>query len=161
MTNETNNINIADTDLETNVSASNAGTVLVNDEVYKRERPESITDEMEKAIDQYRVDYTAAVITKVGKVAIDKMFVENEDCNKVVSKSNMGAGEHKVVVTTNRVATVKRGGVGVKVHGRTMTTVFTPFQSKSGPIKSALDALTERAKFNQKQREEAAAAKAK
>lgn len=147
-------INIKDTDLLCDVSKNGQGAVLVGDEVYKRERPEILTDAIEKAVDDYRVDYTAAVISAVGAKAIDSILADNPECDKVVGKSNMGASDCRIQMTTYREEVVSNNGENHVIKGSTMVAVFTPYQSISGPIKSSLDHITEQAIANSKKTEE-------
>ena len=146
-------IKITPEDILTNVNDNNSGAVLISDEVYKRERPSTITDKMEEEVDQYRVEYVAAVIKASGETAINKLFTDNPECDKVVGKANMGASDGRVQTTTYREARIDDGSdAGVNIHGSTMVAVFTPYQSVDGPIKSALDRLTEQAELNEKAR---------
>jgi len=54
-------------------------TITAKEDLYVSHRPEDITDELEKKVDDYRDDYTMSVLHAGGLIAIDKMFNEEDE----------------------------------------------------------------------------------
>jgi len=132
-------------------------------DLYKKYRPEEITDEMEDAVDKYREDFVASVSAVAGEMAVKSMESEGDQC---LIKADMRRRGEKIRIrvshttrrTYNEVDPEKQdeNGNPLKVskesvkHGVSTVSVRTNYGRKVGPIASSASYLQKMAEDHYK-----------
>ena len=119
--------------------------VVLDPTAYESNRPEDVPADVEKRLDKYRQDFTAAVIEGAASLVAKAMKKDSTIQQAVVSNKAGKAMEIEATVSRSREGWNPKTRDPLTSYGSTTVRVTTPYR-KVGPIKTACATMADRIK---------------
>ena len=118
-------------------------TITLDPALYELNRPEELTADLEKKVDAYRQDFTAAAITNAEALVAKAMKKDKELAVAVIKCDASDAYSFEATVQRMRSGFNPKTREPLNTYGSTVVRVQTAYR-KIGPIKKACASMAER-----------------